>query len=141
MSLELLTRLSTTAIVLSGLSLLIGWYFIKRRHDIDRHRWSMLAATGFAGAFLVLYVTRWALYGSKAFEGEGLWRLVYFTTLIPHVLLAMAVGPLAAYLIYLALGRKDYRKHRRWARVTLPVWLFVAASGWAIYWMLYKMTF
>lgn len=140
MSQALLTTLSTSFIVVSGLSLLVGWWLI-RRGRIRAHRNAMLTATGLAGLFLVAYVSRWYLYGSKPFEGTGGWRVLYLSILAPHVLLAMAVGPLAIYLIYLALGKKDFATHRRWARVTLPVWLFVAASGWVIYWMLYEMSF
>jgi len=55
------------------------------------------------------------------------------------VILAMAVGPLAVRLIYLAATRRDYVAHRRLARVTLPIWLYVAASGWLVYYMLYRM--
>ncbi len=140
MSLELLTTRSTSAIVLRGVTLLVGWYFIRHR-QIQRHKVSMLTATGFAALFLVLYVTRWAMYGSKPFEGEGLWKGIYFATLIPHVLLAIAVGPLAIYLIDLALRRRNFERHRRFGRITLPIWLFVAISGWAIYYMLYGMSF
>ena len=53
----------------------------------------------------------------------------------------MAVGPLAVRLIYLALRKRDYPRHRRLARITLPIWLYVAASGWLIYFMLYRMTY
>lgn len=138
MTLETLTRISTACIVLSGLSLLLGWYFIRRR-QVARHRNTMLTATGFAGLFLIAYVSRWAMFGSKPFTGEGFWRTLYFSILVPHILLAMALGPLALYLIFLALKRQDYQRHRRWARITLPIWLFVAASGWAIYYLLYKL--
>jgi putative membrane protein len=141
MTLENLTLLSTTFIVLSGLSLLVGWYFIRWRKNINLHRNTMLSATAFAGLFLVAYVTRWARFGSKPFEGEGGWRLFYFVNLVPHVILAIAVGPLALYLIYLALRKRDFRAHRRLARVTLPIWLYVAASGWLIYYLLYKANF
>ena len=60
---------------------------------------------------------------------------------MPHVILAMAVGPLAVRLIQLALVKRDFAAHRRLARVTLPIWLYVAASGWMIYYMLYRMQF
>ena len=139
MTLEQLTLLSTTFIVLSGLSLLLGWYFIRWRRQIGWHRNTMLTATLFAALFLVAYVTRWARYGSKPFGGEGIWQAIYYLVLIPHVILAIAVGPLALYLIWLALRQRNYRRHRRFARITLPIWLFVAASGWAIYFMLYRM--
>ena len=61
MTLETLTILSTSCIVLSGLSLLLGWYFIRGRSDRIRHRNTMLTATVFAALFLVFYVTRWSL--------------------------------------------------------------------------------
>ena len=140
MTLETLTTLSTTFIVLSGASLLIGWWMIRHRR-IEAHRNMMLSATGFAALFLVFYVTRWAMYGSKSFEGTGVWKTIYLSILVPHIILAMAVAPLAILLIDLALRRKEYQRHRRLARWVLPIWLFVAASGWAVYFMLYKMTF
>jgi len=138
MSQQTLTLLSTSCIVLSGASLLLGWYFIRWRGDMIRHRNTMLAATTFAGLFLVAYVTRWSLYGSKPFAGTGGWRIFYFANLLPHIILAIAVGPLALRLIYLALGRRDFPAHRRLARITLPIWLYVAASGWLIYYLLYQ---
>src|SRR5262249_34428989 len=104
-----------------------------------RHRAAMLTATACAGLFLVAYVTRWSLYGSKHVEGTAVWRGVYLGTLVPHVILAILVGPLAARLIFLAAVRRNFVAHRRLARVTLPIWLYVAASGWMIYYMLYRM--
>lgn len=141
MSLEALTKLSTACIVLSGGCLLLGWYFIRWRKEILRHRNSMLTAAGFAALFLVFYVTRWSLYGSKPFPGHGGWKVLYFANLIPHIVLAMVLAPLVVRLIYLALGKRDYAAHRRLARVTLPIWLYVAASGWLIYYMLYGRTY
>jgi putative membrane protein len=140
-SLQNLTVLSTACIVLSGTSLLLGWYFIRARRSVAAHRNTMLAATSLAALFLVFYVTRWSLYGSKPFAGGGGWRLAYFTTLVPHIILAMALGPLALRLLYLALRKRDFAAHRRLARVTLPVWLYVAASGWLIYYLLYVKTY
>ncbi len=140
MTQERLTLVSTSFIVLSGASLLVGWYFIRVRRSMVRHRAAMLTATACAGLFLVAYVTRWSLYGSKPFTGTGVWRTIYFANLIPHVILAMVVGPLAARLIYLATVRSDFAAHRRLARITLPIWLYVAASGWLVYYMLYRMT-
>lgn len=140
MKLETLTLLSTTFIVLSGVSLLIGWWLIRRK-KVELHRNMMLSASGFAALFLVAYVTRWAMYGSKSFEGTGIWKTIYLSILIPHIILAMAVGPLAIMLIDLALRRRQYPKHKKLARWVLPIWLFVAASGWAVYYMLYEMSF
>jgi putative membrane protein len=141
MSLRFLTLLSTACILLSGASLLVGWYFIRARRDRISHRNAMLTATSFAGLFLVFYVTRWSLYGSKPFEGTGAWRTFYFVNLVPHIILAMALGPLALRLIQLALRKRDYVAHRRLARITLPIWLYVAGSGWLIYYLLYVKTY
>ena len=141
MSLETLTGVSTACIVASGLCLLAGWFLIRVPHSVTWHRNVMLLATACAAAFLVAYVTRWSLFGSKHFDGTGLWRAIYAAILVPHVILAIAVGPLAVRLIQLAAVRGDFAAHRRLARVTLPIWLFVAASGWAVYYMLYRMTF
>jgi putative membrane protein len=141
MSLEALTRLSTSCIVASGGCLLVGWYLIRVPRRVAWHRTVMLLATALAGAFLVTYVTRWALYGSKRFGGTGIWRTLYFANLIPHVILAIAVGPLAIRLIQLALVRRDFAAHRRLARITVPIWLYVAGSGWVVYYMLYRMQF
>ena len=127
-------------------NLLNGQFRSDRTKVIERARLAgvtrmMLTATLFAGLFLVAYITRWATYGSKPFEGEGAWRLFYLINLIPHIILAIAVGPLALYLIYLALKQRDFRTHRKIGRITVPIWLYVAGSGWLIYFLLYKMTF
>lgn len=135
-SLQSLTIASTTFIVLSGISLLVGWYFIRRK-QIDAHRKAMLAASSFAALFLVAYVTRWSMYGSKPFPGSGGWKAFYFINLVPHIILAMVLAPLVVRLLYLALGRRDFAAHRRLARWVLPLWLYVAGSGWLIYYLLY----
>ena len=141
MSQQTLTAISSGCIVLSGASLLLGWYFIRWRRNQVLHRNTMLTATTFAGFFLVAYVTRWSLFGSKPFAGTGGWRVFYFANLIPHIILAMAVGPLALRLIYLAMRKRDFVAHRRLARITLPIWLYVAASGWLIYYLLYQRSY
>jgi putative membrane protein len=137
MSQQTLTILSTAAIVLSGVGLLTGWYWIRARGDRDRHRTAMLSAAALAGLFLVLYVARWVAYGSKPFAGTGAWRTFFLATLLPHIILATALAPLVLRVIYLALIKQDFAAHRRLARVTLPLWLYVAASGWVIYYLLY----
>jgi putative membrane protein len=141
MSLEEMTLVSTTCIVLSGLSLIVGFYFIRFKRSVTAHRNTMLVATTFAGLFLVAYVTRWVTFGSKPFEGTGVWRTIYIANLIPHIILAIAVGPLALRLIWLALSKRDFEAHRRLARITLPIWLYVAGSGWLVWYMLYRMQF
>jgi len=129
--------LNTSLIVISGFFLLLGYYFIKQRR-IAAHRRSMLTATAFAALFLVVYVTRAALFETKLFAGEGALRAVYLAILASHTILAMAVGPLALLTLFRAL-RGQYRRHRRIARITLPVWLYVVVSGWIVYAMLYTL--
>lgn len=139
MSQQTLTLITTSTIVASGLCLAVGWLLIRRR-QITAHRNLMLAATALAAVFLVAYVSRWYLYGSKPFDGTGGWRTLYLGILLPHILLAMVVGPLALYQIFLGF-RGRFSRHRRLGRITVPIWLFVAASGWAIYYLLYVATF
>lgn len=140
MTRETLTLISTGSILLSGISLLFGWYWIRRR-EIIRHRNAMLTAAGLAALFLVFYVIRWWLFGSKPFEGQGGWRTLFLVNLVVHILAATVLAPLAFRLIQLALVRKDFAAHRRLARITLPLWLYVAASGWLTYFFLYGMDF
>lgn len=124
-------------IVVSGIFLAAGYWLIRHK-NVYWHRRAMLTATVFAALFLVVYVTRLALFGSKLFPGEGLLRVIYFAILVPHVILAIAVAPLALVTIRRALAGQ-YGRHRQIARVTLPTWGFVAVSGWAVYWMLYRL--
>lgn len=129
--------LNTTATVL----LLLGFTFIKMGR-IGVHRNIMLTAFVVSGVFLASYLTyHWALHHftgthGKPFDGQGTWRTVYFTILISHVILAMGVAVLAPCTIYLGLSGR-WTQHRRLARVTFPIWLYVSITGVVIYWMLY----
>ena len=126
-------------ILTSGVFLLIGFYFIRRQRNIRNHRRSMITATIFAALFLVVYVSRTLLFGGKLFAGSGWIRIAYLGILGSHTVLAALVGPMALVTLYLAL-KQDFRRHRRIARITLPTWLYVAATGWIVYWMLYHMS-
>lgn len=102
------------------------------------HRNCMLAALTTSALFLASYVTYHANAGSRPFPGQGAVRVVYFAILIPHVVLAAAVLPLA--LLTTARGlRAQYGRHVQIARWTLPVWLYVSVTGVLIYLMLYRM--
>ncbi|MFN8523425.1 MAG: DUF420 domain-containing protein [Chloroflexota bacterium] len=132
---------NTSLIVISGVFLLVGYWFIKvpawpLERRLRPHRACMITATAFAGLFLVVYVTRALLFETKYFAGEGATRAVYLTILISHTILATVVGPMA--LITLRRGlRGEYPRHRAIARFTLPIWLYVVVTGWLIYWMLH----
>lgn len=129
--------LNTTLIAISGLAAATGYLCI-RQHRVEAHKWAMLTATTFAALFLVVYIVRYLLLGSKLYTGEGLERVVYFAVLISHTILATILGPMVLVTIYRALTRQ-FRRHRRIARLTLPVWLYVAVTGWIIYLMLYAL--
>lgn len=120
----------------SAILLTIGWAFIKRRR-IDAHRRCMIAAFLTSTLFLISYVTYHAQVGSKPFPGTGTIRIAYFSILIPHVVLAAAVLPLAIVTLRRGLRRDDIR-HRRLARWTLPIWWFVSVTGVVVYVMLYQ---
>ena len=121
----------------SAILLTVGWRFIRRRR-IDAHRRCMIAAFVTSTLFLISYVVYHAQIGSKPFPGTGPIRIVYFSILIPHVLLAAAVLPLAIVTLRRGLRRDDVR-HRRIARWTLPIWWFVSVTGVIVYMMLYRL--
>jgi putative membrane protein len=120
---------------LSGFLLVLGHRAI-RRFQIERHRRLMVAAAAASALFLASYLTYHAKVGSVRFSGQGLARPVYFTVLISHTVLAAAVLPLALRTLYLGLKRRD-EKHRRIARWTYPIWLYVSVTGVVVYFMLY----
>ena len=98
----------------------------------------MLSALGTSALFLISYVIYHANAGSVPFRGTGAIRAVYFAVLIPHIILAAAILPLA--LVTTARGlRGDYTRHVRIARWTLPVWLYVSVTGVIVYLMLYHL--
>jgi len=109
-----------------------------RQGRIEAHRRFMLGAFATSAAFLVSYVIYHARVGSQPFPGTGVVRLVYFSILVPHVVLAAAVLPLALVTLRRGLRRND-AAHRRIARITLPVWLFVSVTGVIVYLMLYQL--
>lgn len=133
---EWVALLNTSLIVVSGVCLLIGYYFIRQR-KIELHRRSMLTATLFAGLFLVVYVSRALLFETKVFAGDGWVRAVYLVILVSHTILAILVGPFALVTLRRAL-RGEFPKHRQIARITFPMWLYVVVTGWIVYWMLHS---
>jgi putative membrane protein len=132
-----LPPLNAALIVVSGICLLIGYVFIRQKRVLW-HRRSMLAATLFAALFLVVYITRAVLLPTKFFPGEGTIRVVYFALLISHTIVAVLVGPLALVTLRRAFGGR-FAQHRQIARITLPLWVYTAATGWLVYMMLYQL--
>jgi putative membrane protein len=134
-----LPALNAGLIVVSGIFLIVGYAFI-RTHRIVWHRRSMLTASVFAALFLIVYVARYVLFGSKIYPGDGVSRVFYFVILISHIIIAIAVAPLAFVTLRRA-WRGRFQKHRQIARITLPLWIYTAVTGWAVYMMLYAQWF
>lgn len=123
---------------ISGVLLLVAYVLIKQR-KIEQHRKVMLTAFTTSALFLVCYVIYHAQVGSVPFQRQGFVRPLYFTILVTHVTLAAAVLPLA--LITLSRGLSGrYPQHRRIARWTFPIWLYVSVTGVLVYVLLYQPT-
>jgi putative membrane protein len=119
----------------AGIFLLLGFGFIRAR-NLAAHRACMLTAFGLSSVFLITYLLHHSQVGSVPFLGTGVLRVVYFALLIPHIILAAVIVPLALFTIYRGwTARVDL--HRKIARWTLPLWLYVSFSGVAVYFMLY----
>jgi putative membrane protein len=112
---------------LSAVALCVGLYFIKRK-NWRAHRASMLAAFGFSSLFLVSYIVNHALRGDTPFPGVGTARMVYLSILASHVLLSIVVLPMVLTTLFFALSGR-FKAHRRLARVTFPIWLYVSVTG------------
>lgn len=121
----------------SALFLLAGYLFIRRRR-IALHRLCMLCAFAASSLFLASYLIYHFHAGSVRFQGQGIARTLYFFILTTHTILAAVIVPLILRTLYLAL-RERWPDHRRLARWTWPLWLYVSATGVAIYLMLYRL--
>ena len=132
-----LPLLNATLNALAGI-LLVSAYIMIRKGNIARHRALMLAAFSTSVLFLVSYVIYHVNIGSRAFTGTGVIRVVYFTILITHVVLAIAIVPMAVVTLRRGLRRDDLR-HKAIARWTFPIWLYVSVTGVVVYGMLYML--
>lgn len=121
----------------SAFFLTLGFVFIRQR-AITAHTMCMLAACGTSTLFLISYLYYHYHHGSTPFQGTGPLRWFYFTILISHTILAVAIVPLAIKTLYHAL-RGQFVKHVGMARRTLPLWLYVSVTGVLVYWMLYHL--
>ena len=118
--------------------LLVWGYILIRRRSIAAHRKVMLAAFATSTVFLACYLIYHYNVGSVRFPRTGAIRTVYLSILATHTVLAAAVPPLAIVTLSRGLGGR-FDRHRRIARWTLPVWLYVSVTGVVVYWMLYRL--
>ncbi|HEX5069994.1 MAG TPA: DUF420 domain-containing protein [Vicinamibacterales bacterium] len=137
MGIEVLAHVNAALNFTSAVLLISGWILIKRKR-IKQHRRVMIAAVVTSALFFTSYITYHANIGSKPFGGTGVMRTIYFAILIPHVTLAALTLPFIIVTFLRGL-RRDDAKHRRLARKTIPVWLFVSVSGVVVYLMLYHL--
>jgi len=117
--------------------LLCGYFFIRRKR-IVAHRSCMLSACFTSALFLVSYLIYHYYVGSVPFKGEGWIRPIYLSVLISHVILAAAIVPLALITLVRAL-KGNFERHKRIARWSLPIWLYVSVTGVIVYGMLYRL--
>ena len=118
--------------------LLLAGYIAIRRHQVHIHRACMISAFTVSVAFFISYCTYHYHVGDVRFGGQGLIRRVYFTLLSTHIVLAAAIVPLALITLGRAL-RGRFARHRRIARWTWPIWMYVSVTGVVVYLMVYKL--
>jgi putative membrane protein len=132
--LSFLPALNAVLNALAATALVIGYRFI-RNHRIKAHRRSMITAFAFSTLFLISYVGNYALHGESHYPGHSVIRIVYLVILISHVLLSMVALPLILITFFFSLsGRIPI--HRKVARWTFPIWLYVSVTGVIVYAML-----
>ena len=137
MGYDTLPHLNACLNATSGVLLLTGFYFIRRRR-VTAHLTCMLTALAASVAFLISYLVYHAHHGTTRFAGQGFARPVYFFILTTHTVLAATIVPLVVLTLRRAL-RADFGRHMRLARWTLPLWLYVSVTGVVVYLMLYQL--
>jgi putative membrane protein len=132
--LTFLPALNAILNAMAATALVTGYRFV-RAHRIKQHRAAMITAFVFSTLFLVSYVGNYALHGESHYPGHGMIRIVYLAILVSHVLLSMAALPLVLVTFFFSLtGRIPV--HRKVARWTFPIWLYVSVTGVIVYAML-----
>jgi putative membrane protein len=121
----------------SAILLIAGYRFI-RKGRINAHRNCQLAAFTTSTLFLISYLTYHYYHGATRFPGQGIVRPIYFAILITHTTLAVVIVPMILLTLYRAV-RLDFIRHKRIARWTLPLWLYVSITGVIVYLMLYHL--
>ena len=132
-----LPALNATLNATCAILLTIGWILIKRGR-LRQHRAVMIAAVCTSALFLASYLIYHAQVGSVRFRGTGVIRTVYFSVLLTHTVLAVVIVPMVLVTLSRGLSGK-YDPHRRIARWTLPIWLYVSVTGVIVYVMLYRL--
>lgn len=141
--LEIFPHLNATLNALSGVFLIIGFYFIKKG-EIQKHRAMMVSAVVTSSLFLICYLIHHTIrtysfgLGPTKFTGEGIIRPIYFTILGTHTILAAVVAPAVIFIFYKAL-KGQFDIHKKFARIVFPVWVYVSVTGVIVYLLLYQL--
>ena len=135
LSVENLPALNAALNGTAGILLAIGYYYI-RQGNMTAHKKIMISAFVVSSVFLVSYLIYHAHAGSTKFLGTGFIRPVYFSILISHIILTAAIVPMAIITMFCGLKAR-YDTHKKIARWTLPIWLYVSVTGVIIYFLLY----
>ena len=117
--------------------LLVTGFVLIRRQRVRAHRNCQVSAVVTSTLFLASYLTYHYYHGATRFAGQGMARPIYFVILISHTILAIVIVPLVLVTLFRAT-RGDFERHRKIARWTLPVWLYVSVTGVIVYLMLYR---
>jgi putative membrane protein len=123
---------------MSGVLLVLGFRAVKARR-LELHKKLMLGAFASSAVFLACYLARFFLTGAHRFPGQGALKVAYYAILFSHMVLAAATVPLVFRTLQLSLVQRRFDAHRRIARVTFPVWVYVSVTGVAVYFMLYHL--
>ncbi len=129
---------TNAALNLASAVLLTAGYLFIRNKKITAHKLCMLSAFTTSTLFLISYLAYHYQVGSVPFKGQGWIRAVYFTVLISHTILAVVIVPLVLVTLTRAF-KGSFERHKRIARWTLPLWLYVSITGVIVYWMLYRL--
>ena len=136
---ELLAAINASLNGTSAILIVIAWFYIRTRRNVRAHAYLMSSAVVVSAIFLCFYVSSYLLYGDRSSGLEpGPLRTGYFLLLASHVVLAMAILPMIALTLWLA-WRQNWPMHRRVARPTFWMWLYVSVTGVIVYWMLYHL--
>lgn len=132
--LSFLPAVNASLNALAAILLVAGWVAIRRR-AVRVHKRFMVGAFAASSVFLVSYLVYHYVHGDTKYQGDGPLRVFYLVVLASHVLLSMAVVPMALSAFYFA-WKREFQRHRRLTRIALPIWLYVSVTGVLIFFLL-----
>lgn len=139
MNLSNLPAINATFNFLSSVCLIFGYYFIKRQpRDEKKHKACMISALVFSSIFLAGYLVFHYNFGSTKFPDLGWIKTLYLLILVPHIILAAVMVPMIVMTFFYAFSGK-FEKHKKLARITFPIWMYVSVTGVIIYLMIYHL--